>query len=444
MNFTARFLKKFVKWTFIFFGGLVAIALIANACFVCVTDSRLDQRRAAIREAGDPVSLSEIHFDTVPTDQNAVTYLRRAKEDLRAMGTEIDGKSIQGFDEHSPTVLKATKSAVAAYPKVLPLLEKAAECPGYSVKNIFGPTGKCNTATMVEAMLPRVQYNRSIARFLGGHWPRLLVSEGKTDEAVRADIAMLKLTRHYDREPALVGVLVALACRGVALDSLNEALQSGPVSDDVRQQLDDELAKHNLNKTLRNALKSERLFAFEYEMGGSGWLTRGIGNLMKLDHIDSVNWFLDQIPEDAAGFINEDYATEPPKTKFGPSIVPALEATISAVKRNKSKINAIRVLNALQRRADPEALPAADLSDLGLPKEATIDYFNGKPLLVKKVPGGWLVYSVGLNQKDDGGKINGEDDREPLDSGYGPFKKTTDKLQEQNAPLSQKSSFKTD
>jgi hypothetical protein len=56
------------------------------------------------------------------------------------------------------------------------------------------------------------------------------------------------------------------------------------------------------------------------------------------------------------------------------------------------------------------------LTDLGLPGEATIDPFNGQPLHVKKLPEGWLVYSVGSNLINDGGRLDGK-----TDLGAGPI-----------------------
>ncbi len=47
------------------------------------------------------------------------------------------------------------------------------------------------------------------------------------------------------------------------------------------------------------------------------------------------------------------------------------------------------------------------LADLGLPQESTIDPYSSEPLHIKKVPEGWLVYSIGLNLTDDGGKLDG-------------------------------------
>jgi hypothetical protein len=39
-----------------------------------------------------------------------------------------------------------------------------------------------------------------------------------------------------------------------------------------------------------------------------------------------------------------------------------------------------------------------------------VDPFTDEPLHVKKTPRGWLVYSVGPDFKDDGGKLDGRSD----------------------------------
>lgn len=52
------------------------------------------------------------------------------------------------------------------------------------------------------------------------------------------------------------------------------------------------------------------------------------------------------------------------------------------------------------------------LTDLGLPTEVTTDPFDGQPLRVVKLPQGWSVYSVDMDLKDDGGRM------EPPDHGF--------------------------
>jgi len=60
------------------------------------------------------------------------------------------------------------------------------------------------------------------------------------------------------------------------------------------------------------------------------------------------------------------------------------------------------------------------LTDFGLPAEAITDPYTGESLRVKKTPQGWLVYSVGPNFRDDGGKLDDPDDQINGDVGVGP------------------------
>jgi len=85
----------------------------------------------------------------------------------------------------------------------------------------------------------------------------------------------------------------------------------------------------------------------------------------------------------------------------------------------EADLRASQVLIALGLRDDPEKLPKPDLSDLGLPKETTTDPFSGRPLIVKKVDGSWLVYPVGENLMDDGGDLE-----DSIDVGLRPVIRT--------------------
>jgi hypothetical protein len=84
-----------------------------------------------------------------------------------------------------------------------------------------------------------------------------------------------------------------------------------------------------------------------------------------------------------------------------------------SAEQQRAAVRSLRVLNALQVRGAAGDSP--NLSALGLPPETLIDPFTEKPLIVKRKPTGWLVYSVGANRVDDGGSLaKGED------IGFGP------------------------
>ena len=96
---------------------------------------------------------------------------------------------------------------------------------------------------------------------------------------------------------------------------------------------------------------------------------------------------------------------------------PALAAAREPAERVRAMSRSLRLLNALQARVPPGGDRVPDLAGLGLPAEATIDPYNGKPLNVKRLPEGWMVYSVGSNGVDDGGKLDGR-----TDIGAGPIR----------------------
>ena len=99
------------------------------------------------------------------------------------------------------------------------------------------------------------------------------------------------------------------------------------------------------------------------------------------------------------------------------SLAPAIQAVLHVVVRTRALIRSLRVLNAVQTHVSAGSKEPPKLTDLGLPAETITDPYTGEPLHVKKTPRGWVVYSVGPNFRDDGGKI---DDPINGDVGVGP------------------------
>ncbi len=95
----------------------------------------------------------------------------------------------------------------------------------------------------------------------------------------------------------------------------------------------------------------------------------------------------------------------------------AVQATLLIVARTRARTRTLRVLNALQAHVPAGSNEVPKLTDLGLPSETITDPFTGEPLHVKKTLQGWIVYSVGPNYQDDGGKL---DDWPDGDVGVGP------------------------
>jgi hypothetical protein len=96
-----------------------------------------------------------------------------------------------------------------------------------------------------------------------------------------------------------------------------------------------------------------------------------------------------------------------------------MDAAYHAVMRVQATMQCLRVLNALQTRAAAGSDKIPAITDLGLPAATITDPFNGEHLHIKKLPRGWVVYSVGSNERDDGGNLD-VNDMANCDFGVGP------------------------
>ncbi len=423
-NSLSRRIVKVLKWTGIGLAGLVAILLIINAVAVWITDSQVERRLAAIRAEGDPTSILEYRPEEIPPEKNAATYLRRAISDAEALTKELEPIAEEMYQRKGALTdaeVQTMESAFAAYPKVMPLIERAAECPGYSVDFI---RDAASTEDLLKSLLERANEKRLFGRLLYLYRFNLFLAKEKYNAAVRDSITLLKLCRHFDSDPILTHFLICNACRGAAIQAANDAIQSGDVSKDVLADLDKELAKIDMRCLFTNALKDERAFSIERcQEFRQMWHLRVFFNRQTLDTLDGYDWILaraatlGQAGATASGPADE----EPPSVGvLGRLLIPALEAAEDAALRVETTRRALRILVALKNRDEPGKPPKPDLSDLGLPESETTDPFSGKPFIVKKADDGWLIYSVGSNGKDDGGMSFNRDDPVRQDIGLGP------------------------
>ncbi|MGA2254940.1 MAG: hypothetical protein ABSG53_09780 [Thermoguttaceae bacterium] len=420
--------KKTLRWTGIIIGGLVGIGLIANAIFVWTTDTRLERQLAAIRAAGDPLTLAEFARPPIPAEKNAATYLRRAEADVAA----IAGIELSGYADFlmPPGDQKIFKAALAAHPNVIPLLEQAAACPGlYADMDCTLPA-----AVIIGKMLPDINLLRADVRVLKDR-ARLLAAEGNCDEAARTSLLLFRLAQHCEQfgPPMGVNYLVAMAIRGDAVDTANVSLQAGPVSKKTRNALDAELAIQDRLEGFAPALKSERVVSLDYFGCESPfrnlWLVnRGVWNRRKSEYLDKMNVLLNLLREpvsyqQAERILGEtDFlarAFRGGQEEFERPFFGAM-GMFHGVTLQRARIRSLRVLNALQTHVPAGINDVPKLTDLGLPAEAITDPYTGEPLHVKRTPQGWLVYSVGPNFRDDGGKLGDPGDPDAGDVGVGP------------------------
>ncbi len=418
-------LMKILKWTAIGVGVLAVLILVINAWFVWTTGRRLESKLAEIRAAGDSTSIAALVRPSIPRERNAATYLHEAAPEAAAIYEKLHAREECKDFLFNPTypvperVHRALVEVFKAHPNVLPLLQKAATCPDYQPRLDY----QADFKQFCEQLTTAVGEFRDCARVLC-YWSWLKVAEGKRDEAIRNALLIGALADHLDRNPLLMHHLVANILRGIAFDAANYAVQTGPVSEEVRAALIAELVRSEEVDSWSRALKNDRAAAlafnfeqFDFWPDRDTWLVgRPLWHWRCLDYLDAFEAAVPLVESDRS--YREDLsrreATAASLGLFGREIfVPLVNCRLVSLSL-RARIRSLRVVLALQTRGGSQV---PKLNELGLPAKATQDPYTGEPLHVKRLPEGWLVYAVGEDFADDGGKLDGS---LPNDVGVGP------------------------
>lgn len=401
--------KKFLVWTTLSVGALAIAFLLFFAYFTWSTSRELERRLTELRAEGAPLSIADFARQPIPPETNAAVFLQRANDEVEAVWKELTAMHPKGsipLLELSEAEIKKLDDLFAAHPNLMPLLEQAAACPDYdSQADVAAPP-----TAFLQPSYDRVSRFRDVIRLLQAR-SRLLTAKGRLDDAVANQILMLQLCEAWSAEPLLTSYLAGVACRGLAVAGANEILRAGPVAPASREALDAALARLDASDDLLWAIRSERAFSLSsiQDLVKKGlWVPGVMSNSVALKFLD----FYDQLLEHAS----QPYWQSRYEPRFQAGwnpldvmitlLLPAMQSTREAGERTRAISRCLRVLNAIQAHEMTEV--PANLDGLGLPKEATIDPFNGEPLKVKKLPGGWLIYSVGKDRKDEDGMWAGK------------------------------------
>lgn len=426
-------------------GGIAVLALILGGlAYVLVQSSRAEARvqakLAALRAAGEPTTWKELLSEPIPPANNAAALLRKMRGELEAVERETsaiyDGasKSDQAeFDQgRGGPLVKQVSRILADNATVLAEIAKASERPEFVILD----RQNVKEETIDEELIDILQQCRTPIRILSSH-VRVLAAEGKWSEALDDCLTTLRLARHLDQQPTTIGFMVALASRGAAVESTNIVLRGGPLSAEQHDALEAELARPDLPAAHVQSLRSERVFGtrqFDALITPLGFLNFGLkqdfaGYLETFDTllvaVEKPYWDKGARQDVQLAFMGGGTLTQ--------LVAPASSAVLEGRARTQSQLNCLRVLNALTRPDAPSA-DDVDLSRLNLPNDAKTDPFTGKPLLLHHVPEGWVIYSVGKDDKDDGGELVNDD------VGLGPpaLSAAPDETPESEAPVTER------
>jgi hypothetical protein len=404
--------------------GLVALAWTLAAA--------LPHHRAAAQVSDDapaavaePQSLADLAPEPIPDDENVAAQLDALEAPLQRwdqdytqfsstpLGLAYDEREDQGFP---PTADEAAaiRAILDDHAELDAALRRAATGDKYASRADYSKT----SGAFIDDLMPRIQRLRSASRFVA--WQiRMASVEGRRDEAVMRGVELLRLARLHENEPTLVGYLVTLAVRNVAVRELYDALASGNVAFETHAALDAELALADNPAAITRVLRTERAFAItaESELGAPGAVNRLLsGGRTAGDYLAEVVKASEASWPEFRRQVQQGKWSKP--SGYGPLadlLTPALEAATTAHGRQLAATRSLRAFNALRLYARFNQREATGLADVDLPAEAYADPYADGPLQARLTDDGWLIYSVMANEKDDGG-----DFRNLLDYGVTP------------------------
>ncbi len=396
--------------------GIFAVLLAAGILHLALLSSGANRRLAALRAAGQPTSLAELAqrnklpmgmenaarlyesaftFFTPPADPN-VPYVGKADpRDRRVAVPEA--------------VAAAAADCLAANAQCLALLHEAAAIRDCRYDYEYGRAS------------PPFDAIRSCARLL----KLAAVSHASNGDAAGAVASItdgLCLSNSLSHEPFLIAHLVHIACKALAITSLERVLTATTLTDAQLQDLDQAVVTAGEQVDLTRTLVSERCFMIESMADPSlvgaerPWIAvfrlpgvKPQGLIDLLDHMEASIQALDLPPaQQAARFreIGRRLDNLSPLHLVAKTLAPALSRIADLNLRFRAHVDLSRTALTIERhRLATGKLPdqLADLVPAYL-AEVPIDPFDGRPIRYRLTEPGYVVYSIMEDGQDNGGK----------------------------------------
>ncbi len=300
-------------------------------------------------------------------------------------------------------------------------------------------------------LLEDQQDTRGVARLLQFDVLRQ-AQAGDMKQALASCRAALNAARSLGDEPFIISQLIRTACDAVACQSAERALSQGEAAPDDLLALQRLLQHEAAFPALLVALRGERAMIHEtldaVESGDvplgdvlgngddgeaaalrkfvPGWFLR---DTFRIDHprvlARMTRWLAAaQLPPHEQIAAEQALTAERRALPWGAiatrALLPGLEHFSVAERRRLAQVRCLIVALAAERYrlghgAWPEAL---DQLAPALLAEVPADPFDGRPLRYRRTASGVVVYSVGENGTDDGGKVWFEEYARPKDTGW--------------------------
>jgi len=416
---------------------LLVVIIAGFVVFRLRLKSKLRAKLDAISAAGYPVTYAELDdWYAIPESaENAADYIIEAFSHYHNLeeGEEFELTPVVGSAElpaRTEPLTEETKALVTEYladnEQTLELLHK-----GAAIEHSRYPI---DLSKGFETLIPYLSDIRRGAKLLQLK-AALHADSAEPELAARSITLTFGLARSLSREPILVSQLVRIACQGLAVSALEHIVNRTEFTGEQLVELSRTLANAEDHSTMFRAFAGERcvgvsifktpaaqIFQVLDEMGkrpprlgvlGTAlYKFTGLADMDAITYLDLMEDYIEttQLPthqrRSAVGAIGAKIGTIPKIHILLRTFMPSFSRVATIDIRAIAQLRTARAALAIERyRLATGNLPGT-LADLlptyfdAVPK----DPFDDKDLRYKKLETGFVVYSIGEDGNDDGGK----------------------------------------
>lgn len=420
-------------------GLLIGILIVAFTVWRVHLSHDLDRELSAIHAAGQPTSGEELdcYYTHIPDGQNAAIVMEQAfalaKNYSDNRSNELNHFKVISYDQPlSPEQVALLDGYVALNLNVLATLHEAVRIPDcrYPIDLSQG----------MDTKLPHLRDLETVSS-LEEYRALLDLNAGRQNEITRTILDTLNVAHTLDREPLIISQLVRMRIQNIAVEILEHRLNVGEMPEPERTNLYTAFVAAEKTNSMALALIGERAMALPYFHLSLTEMERLGGSADTNDVIDggaplSGRTFL---PFEWSGFYGRDerFYLQAMRTNImletmippsGPMIydfeqkvfaactrhyyifsallLPAASAAFNREATGLAELRAARLaLQVEVFRAQRGRLPR-DLNDL-VPRfipAVLEDPFDGQPMRYHTLTNGYVIYSVGRDLHDNGGR----------------------------------------
>jgi len=410
----------------VFFAGvLLLIAFVV--LYRQSLDRQIESRLEAIRAAGYPVTCMELEawYEYPPAGENAADVLVEAfsyydkwdKKRLRQLPIVGDAKLPERGKPMDGQMKQLTEQFLKDNEESLQLLHK-----GAGMKHSRYPVDLTQGYCALFSPLGEVRHGAKLLRLEA----IIHTANNETEQVVQSVIDIFGLARSLAREPVIVSHLVKTGCDSLGILALEDVVDQIALNDIHLKQLDTAIADAMEGEGLERVFIAERcmvsdVFAmpelynelFDWPHPDILDLYKAAG-LMKREHLLYLDFMDDYIGILKLLPLERIKAAEDTENKADDirrkciilrKVMPALGRIVVLDIRAEAKNLTARAALAVEwYRLKYNKLPESTTELVGDYLEAVpIDPFDGQPLRYKRLEKGYIVYSVGEDQEDNGG-----------------------------------------